>query len=191
MNIKIPAAVAIAALVSLTGLQRVLAANSDIVIGDIDDLSGLYADIQGPGGVEAMKMAIADSGGTVLGRNVQVLVADHQNKPDIGASKLREWADQKSLNFLIAGSNTAVAIAMAKIAAEKKVVYVVVGAVGASLTNEDCTPYSVHYSFDTTALANGTAAAMIESGGQTGFYLTADYSFGTQLQNAASKVVAA
>ena len=191
MNIKIPAAVAIAALVSLTGLQRVLAANSDIVIGDIDDLSGLYADIQGPGGVEAMKMAIADSGGTVLGRNVQVLVADHQNKPDIGASKLREWADQKSLNFLIAGSNTAVAIAMAKIAAEKKVVYVVVGAVGASLTNEDCTPYSVHYSFDTTALANGTAAAMIESGGKTWFYLTADYSFGTQLQNAASKVVAA
>ena len=191
MNIKIPAAVAIAALVSLTGLQRVLAANSDIVIGDIDDLSGLYADIQGPGGVEAMKMAIADSGGTVLGRNVQVLVADHQNKPDIGASKLREWADQKGLNFLIAGSNTAVAIAMAKIAAEKKVVYVVVGAVGASLTNEDCTPYSVHYSFDTTALANGTAAAMIESGGKTWFYLTADYSFGTQLQNAASKVVAA
>jgi len=191
VNIKIPAAVAIAALVSLTGLQRVLAANSDIVIGDIDDLSGLYADIQGPGGVEAMKMAIADSGGTVLGRNVQVLVADHQNKPDIGASKLREWADQKGLNFLIAGSNTAVAIAMAKIAAEKKVVYVVVGAVGASLTNEDCTPYSVHYSFDTTALANGTAAAMIESGGKTWFYLTADYSFGTQLQNAASKVVAA
>ena len=191
MNIKIPAAVAIAALVSLMGLQRARAANSDIVIGDIDDLSGLYADIQGPGGVEAMKMAIADSGGTVLGRNVQVLVADHQNKPDIGASKLREWADQKSLNFLIAGSNTAVAIAMAKIAAEKKVVYVVVGAVGASLTNEDCTPYSVHYSFDTTALANGTAAAMIESGGKTWFYLTADYSFGTQLQNAASKVVAA
>ena len=191
MNIKIPAAVAIAALVSLTGLQRVLAANSDIVIGDIDDLSGLYADIQGPGGVEAMKMAIADSGGTVLGRNVQVLVADHQNKPDIGASKLREWADQKSLNFLIAGSNTAVAIAMAKIAAEKKVVYVVVGAVGASLTNEDCTPYSVHYGVDTTALANGTATAMIESGGRTWFYLTADYSFGTQLQNAASKVVAA
>ena len=136
-------------------------------------------------------MAIADFGGTVLGRTIVALVADHQNKPDIGASKLREWADQKSLNFLIAGSNTAVAIAMAKIAAEKKVVYVVIGAVGASLTNEDCTPYSVHYSVDTTALANGTAAAMIESGGKTWFYLTADYSFGTQLQNAASKVVAA
>ena len=188
MKIKVFAAVAIAAAVSVTAFPRALA-NNDIVLGDIDDLSGLYADIQGAGGVEAMKMAIADSGGTVLGRNVQILVADHQNKPDIGASKFREWADQKGLNFLIAGSNTAVAIAMAKIAAEKKVVYVVIGAVGASLTNEDCTPYSVHYTVDSTALANGTAAAMVEKGGRTWFYLTADYAFGTQLQSAASKVV--
>ena len=191
MNIKILAAVATTALISLTAFQRALAGDGDIVIADIDDLSGLYADIQGTGGVEAMKMAIADSGGTVLGRNVQILMADHQNKPDIGASKFREWADQKGLNFLIAGSNTGVAIAMAKVAAAKKVVYVVIGAVGASLTNEDCTPYSVHYSVDTTALANGTAAAMIESGGKTWFYLTADYTFGAQLQNAASKVVEA
>jgi len=188
VKIKVFAAVAIAAAVSVTAFPRALA-NNDIVLGDIDDLSGLYADIQGTGGVEAMKMAIADSGGTVLGRNVQILVADHQNKPDIGASKFREWADQKGLNFLIAGSNTAVAIAMAKIAAEKKVVYVVIGAVGASLTNEDCTPYSVHYTVDSTALANGTAAAMVEKGGRTWFYLTADYAFGTQLQSAASKVV--
>jgi branched-chain amino acid transport system substrate-binding protein len=172
-------------------VPRALAADGNIVLGDIDDISGLYADIQGTGGVEAMKMAIADSGGTVLGRNVQILVADHQNKPGIGASKAREWADQKGLNFLIAGSNTAVAIAMAKIAAEKKFVYIVVGAVGASLTNEDCTPYSVHYAADTTALANGTATALVEKGGRTWFYLTADYSFGTQLQNAASKVVEA
>jgi len=191
VNIKVLAAVAIAAVAGVTGFPQALAAESDIVLGDIDDLSGLYADIQGTGGVEAMKMAIADSGGTVLGRNVQILVADHQNKPDIGASKLRGWADQKGLNFLIAGSNTAVAIAMAKVAAEKKVVYVVAGAVGASLTNEDCTPYSVHYVVDTTALANGTAAAMIENGGKTWFYLTADYSFGAQLQKAASKVVEA
>lgn len=188
---KVLAAVAIAAVVSVTGFPQARAAAGDIVLGDIDDLSGLYADIQGMGGVEAMKMAIADSGGTVLGRNVQVLVADHQNKPEIGASKFREWADQKGLNFLIAGSNTSVAIAMAKVAAEKKVVYVVVGAVGASLTNEDCTPYSVHYVIDTTALANGTASAMVEKGGKTWFYLAADYTFGAQLQNAASRVVEA
>jgi len=191
VNIRLLAAVAIAAVAGVTGLPRALAAGSDIVLGDIDDLSGLYADIQGMGGVEAMKMAIADSGGAVLGRNVQILTADHQNKPDIGASKLREWADQKGLNLLLAGSNTGVAIAMAKVAAEKKVVYIVIGAVGASLTNEDCTPYSVHYSVDTTALANGTAVAMIEKGGKSWFYLTADYTFGSQLQKAASRVVEA
>ena len=191
MRLKVLAAVAIAAVISVSGLPQALAAAGDIVLGDIDDLSGLYADIQGTGGVEAMKMAIADSGGTVLGRNVQILVTDHQNKPDIGASKFREWADQKGLNFLIAGANSSVAIAMAKVAATKKVVYIVTGAVGASLTNEDCTPYSVHYVIDTMALANGTASAVIEKGGKTWFYLAADYAFGTQLQNAASRVVEA
>jgi len=190
MKFEASAAVLVASL-GISDPGSALAAGNEVVIGDIDDLSGVYADIQGAGGVEAMKMALADSGGIVLDRNVVVLVADHQNKPNIGASKLREWADQKGLNFLIAGSNTAVAIAMAKIAVEKKIVYVVIGAVGASLTNEDCTPYTVHYSVDTTALANGTAAAMVEKGGKTWFYLTADYAFGSQLQNAASKVVEA
>ena len=160
-----PLVAVLVASLGISGPGSALATGNDVVIGDIDDLSGLYADIGGAGGVEAIKMAIADSGGAVLGRNVVVLVADHQNKPDIGASKFREWADQKGLNFLIAGANTAVAIAMAKIAAEKKVVYIVTGAVAASLTNEDCTPYSVHYTVDTTALANGTAAAMVEKGG--------------------------
>jgi len=191
VRLKVLAAVAIAAVISVSGFPQALAADGDIVLGDIDDLSGLYADIQGMGGVEAMKMAIADSGGTVLGKNVRILTADHQNKPEIGASKLREWADQKGLSFLIAGSNTSVAIAMAKVAAEKRVVYIVVGAVGASLTNEDCTPYSVHYVIDTTALANGTASAVVEKGGKTWFYLAADYTFGAQLQNAASRVVEA
>ena len=89
------------------------AASNDIVIGDIDDLSGPYADIQGPAAVDAMKMAIADFGGTVLGRKIVTLIADHQNKPDIGATKFREWADQSGLNVLLAGSKTGVAIAMA------------------------------------------------------------------------------
>src|SRR5271154_1540861 len=137
-----------------------------VVIGDIDDLSGVYADVQGQGGIEAINMAIADVGGTVLGKKIVVLSADHQNKPDIGATKFREWADQDGLNMLIGGSNTGVSIAMAKIAAAKKVPFFVVGAVGASLTNEDCTAYSVHYMSDTTALANGTATAIIKNGGK-------------------------
>jgi branched-chain amino acid transport system substrate-binding protein len=160
-----------------------------VVIGDIDDMSGVYADVEGAAGVEAINMAIADFGGTVLGRRITVLTADHQNKPDIGASKFREWADQSGLNLLLGGSNTGVNIAMAKVAAAKKVPFIVIGAGGASLTNEDCTAYSVHYVYDTTALANGTATVMVNAGNKTWFYLTADYAFGTQLQNAASKVV--
>jgi branched-chain amino acid transport system substrate-binding protein len=170
------------------GLQSARAADS-VVIGDIDDMSGVYADVEGAAGVEMINMAVADFGGTVLGRKITVLSADHQNKPDIGASKFREWADQNGLNLLLGGSNTGVNIAMAKVAAAKKVPFIVIGAGGASLTNEDCTAYSVHYVYDTTALANGTATAMVNAGNKTWFYLTADYAFGTQLQNAASKVV--
>ena len=166
-------------------------AEPDVVIGSIGDVAGVYADVGGAGEIEAIKMAVADFGGTVIGRKIAVLSADHQNKPDIGASKFREWADQNGLNMVIGGSNTGVSIAMAKIAAAKKVVFFAVGAGGASLTNEDCTPYSIHYVYDTTALANGTASAMIKGGGKSWFYLTADYAFGTQLQTAASKVVEA
>ena len=113
-------------------------------------------------------MAIADFGGTVLGRKIVTLVADHQNKPDIGASKFREWADRSGLSVMLGGSNTGVMIAMAKVAAAKKVPFFVLGAGGASLTNEDCTAYTVHYIYDTTALANGTATTIVKSGGKTG-----------------------
>lgn len=136
-------------------------------------------------------MAIADFGGSALGKKITVLTADHQNKPDIGASKFREWADQNGVTLLLGGSNTGVNIAMAKVAAVKKVPFFPIGPAGASLTNEDCTAYTVHYVYDTTSLANGTATAMLNAGGKTWFYLTADYAFGTQLQNAASKVVEA
>ena len=180
-----------AAFATMVSAQAAFAAANEVVIGDIDDLSGTYADVAGAGAVEVMKMAIADFGGTVLGRKIVTLVADHQNKPDIGASKFREWADQNGLNLLLGGSNTGVNIAMAKVAAAKKVPLIVIGAGGASLTNEDCTAYTVHYVYDTTALANGTATTIVQNGGKTWFYLTADYAFGTQLQNAASKVVEA
>jgi branched-chain amino acid transport system substrate-binding protein len=191
MKLKALAIGLAAAVTSLACSSVARATANDVVIGDIDDLSGLYADIQGPAAVDAVKMAIADFGGTVLDRKIVTLVADHQNKPDIGATKFREWADQNGLNLLLGGSNTGVNIAMAKVAAAKKVPLIVIGAVGASLTNEDCTAYSIHYLLDTTALANGTASAIVKRGGKTWFYLTADYAFGTQLQNAASKVVEA
>jgi branched-chain amino acid transport system substrate-binding protein len=171
--------------------SHALAAGQDVLIGDIDDLSGVYADGSGSGAIEAMKMAIADFGGSVLGRKIVTLAADHQNKPDIGASKAREWADQDGLNMLLGGANTGVSIAMAKVAAAKKVPFFVIGSGGASITNEDCTTYTIQYVYNTTALANGTATTILATGGKTWFYLTADYAFGTQLQSAASKVVEA
>jgi branched-chain amino acid transport system substrate-binding protein len=176
---------------TLAGARTARAAGDQVVIGDIDDFSGVYADAAGTGAVEAMKMAIADFNGTVLGRKIVTLTTDHQNKPDIGASKFREWADQSGLNLLLGGSNTGVSIAMAKVAAAKKIPFIAIGAGGASLTNEDCTAYTVHYVYDTTALANGTATTVVKSGGKTWFYLQADYAFGAQLQSAASRVVEA
>lgn len=179
------------ALLALAAAPEARAAGDQVVIGDIDDMSGVYADVMGAAGLESVRMAIADFGGSVLGKKIVVISADHQNKPDIGASKFREWADQSGLNMLIGGSNTGVNIAMAKVAAAKHTPFFSIGAGGASLTNEDCTAYTVHYAYDTTSLANGTATAIVNAGGKTWFYLTADYAFGTQLQTAAAKVVEA
>jgi branched-chain amino acid transport system substrate-binding protein len=117
------------------------------------------------------------------------MVSDHQNKPDLGAQKFHEWADRDGLTMVLGGSNTGVSLAMANVAKEKRVPFIAIGAAGASLTGKDCTPYTVHYAYDTTSLANGTAKTMVGQGGKTWFFLTADYAFGTQLQEAASKVV--
>jgi branched-chain amino acid transport system substrate-binding protein len=162
-----------------------------VVIGDIDDMSGPYADVIGTGGVEAIKMAIADFGGTVLGMPIEILTADHQNKPDAGVQKFREWADTGGLTMQLGGSNTGVSLAISAAAKEKKIPFFAIGAAGASLTGKDCTPYTIHYGYDTTALANGTAKTILEQGGKSWFFLTADYAFGTQLENGAAAVVKA
>jgi branched-chain amino acid transport system substrate-binding protein len=174
------------------GMSAVAASAAEkVVIGDLDDMSGPYADVAGAGGVEAAKMAIADFGGSVLGQPIEVLSFDHQNKPDIGAQKTREWADQNGMTMLLGGSNTGVNLAMNAVIKEKKVPFFAIGAAGASLTGKDCTPYTVHYAYDTVALGNGTAKTILSQGGKSWFFLTADYAFGTQLQNAAGDVVKA
>ena len=165
------------------------AADNKVVIGDIDDMSGPYADVIGPHGVEAIKMAIADFGGKALGQPITVLTFDHQNKPALGAQKLREWADTDGLTMELGGSNTGVNLAMSAAAKEKKIPLIAIGAAGASLTGKDCNAYTIHYGYDTTALANGTAKTIVERGGKSWFFLTADYAFGTQLENGAAKVV--
>src|SRR5271168_1456122 len=120
-------------LASLTATAAQAAGNK-VVIGDIDDMSGLYADVIGPGGVEAAKMAIEDFGGSVLGNKIEFMVSDHQNKPDVGAQKFREWADRDGVTMVLGGSNTGVSIAMATIAKEKKTPFFAIGAAGAPLT---------------------------------------------------------
>jgi len=160
-----------------------------VVIGDIDDMSGVYADVIGPRAVEAIKMAVADFGGTALGKPIDILTYDHQNKPDLGAQKFREFADRDGVTMVLGGSNTGVSIAMSVAAKEKKVPFIAIGAAGASLTGKDCTPFTVHYAYDTTALGNGTATTLLNQGGKTWFFLTADYAFGTQLQQSAERVV--
>jgi branched-chain amino acid transport system substrate-binding protein len=190
MKLRLLMPISAALLAALSSLAAHADANK-VVIGDIDDMSGLYADVQGPKAVEAIRMAITDFGGSALGQPVEVLTFDHQNKPDLGAQKLREWADRVGLTMLLGGANTGVTLAMNPIAKEKKILFFAIGAAGASLTNKDCSPYTIHYSYDTTALGNGTASTILKEGGKTWFFLTADYAFGTQLQEAAARVVIA
>ena len=160
-----------------------------IKIGFITDLSGLYADIDGPAGAEAIRMAVTDMGGAIDGRKIELLVADHQNKADIASSKAREWFDKEGLDVLIAGANSAAGLAMAKVAVEKKKPFLAIGPGTSLLTNEQCSPYTVHYAYDTVALAKGTGSAVVKAGGKRWFFLTADYAFGTALQNDATSVI--
>jgi branched-chain amino acid transport system substrate-binding protein len=184
-------AVAVSSLTSFgIGVPARAQLSDDVVkIGFITDISGPYADIDGMGGVEAIKMAIADFGGAINGKKIEFVYADHQNKSDIAANKAREWFDAQGVDMLLGGSNSAAGLAIAFVANEKKKVYINVGAATARLTNEDCNPYTVHYSYDTVALAKVTGGAVVRQGGKSWFFLTADYAFGASLEADTTKVV--
>ena len=166
-------------------------AQDKVKIGFITDMSSLYADVEGKNGAVAIQMAIDDFGGKVLGMPVELISADHQNKADIAASKAREWIDTQGVTMLFGGTNSGTALAAAKVAAEKKRVYVNSGAGSSALTNEQCTPYTVHYAYDTVALARGTGSAIVDAGGKSWFLLTADYAFGQALEADTSAAVKA
>lgn len=162
-----------------------------IKIGMITDMSSLYADIDGPAGAEMVKWAVQDFGGKVLGRPVEVLSADHQNKADVASSKAREWIDKDGLQMLIGGTNSGTALAMSKVTTEKKKPFLVIGAGSARLTNEDCSPYTIHYAYDTVSLAKVAGSALVKAGNKSWYFLTADYAFGYSLEGDASTVVKA
>lgn len=164
--------------------------SGDVVkIGFLTDMSSVYADIDGAGGVEAIKMAIADMKGQVAGKKIELIFADHQNKADVANAKAREWMDTQGLDMLVGGTNSGANLAMATVAAEKKKPFIVIGAGSSALTNDKCTPYTIHYAYDTVALANGTGAAVTKAGGKSWFFLTADYAFGAALQSDTAAVV--
>jgi branched-chain amino acid transport system substrate-binding protein len=185
---RIAAAAAVSFLAAMASLPA-HAADDAVKIGHITDMSGLYADIDGQGGVEAIKMAIADFGGKVLGKPIEFVSADHQNKADVAASKAREWFDRDGVTMLVGGTNSATGLSMNTVAGEKKKVYINTGAGADQLTNEQCTPYTIHYAYDTMALARGTGTAVVKRGGKSWFFLTADYAFGKSLEKNTAAVV--
>ncbi|MDD4886102.1 MAG: ABC transporter substrate-binding protein [Thiomonas sp.] len=176
---------------ALGSLVSASAAEPPVKIGFITDLSGVYSAVDGPGGVAAIKMAIADFGGSVLGRKVELVSFDHQNKADLAAGKAKEYLSQDGVDMLMGGTNSATALAMEPIAAQYKKPFFVVGAGASSIVGKQCTPYTVMYAYNTTALARGTASAVIKNGGKSWYFLTADYAFGKSLEDEAAKVVKA
>ncbi|HVL45231.1 MAG TPA: ABC transporter substrate-binding protein [Acidovorax sp.] len=182
----------LALMLGVAGLATSAAhAQDKVKIGFITDMSSLYADVEGKNGAVAIQMAIDDFGGKVLGMPIELMSADHQNKADIAASKAREWIDTQGLTMVFGGTNSGTALAIAKVAAEKKRVYINNGAASSALTNDQCTPYTVHYAYDTVALAKGTGSAIVDGGGKNWYFLTADYAFGHALEADTTAVVKA
>lgn len=158
------------------------ASDNKVKIGILNDQSGVYADFGGKSSVEAAKMAVEDFGGKVLGVPVEIVDADHQNKPDIASNIARQWYDTQQVDAIMELTTSSVALAVQAIAKEKKKIDIVTGAATTDLTGKACSPYGFHWAYDTHALAVGTGGALVKQGGDTWFFLTADYAFGYSLE---------
>jgi branched-chain amino acid transport system substrate-binding protein len=160
-----------------------------VKIGMLEDMSSIYADITGVGAVTAAKMAVEDFGGKVLGKPIEVIAADHQNKPDILSATAREWFDTQHVDALLDVAASATALAAIELAKAKNKIVVLNGPGATRITNEACTPVSIHYTYDNYALSHGTGAAIVKAGYDTWFFLTADYAFGHDLEAVTAAVV--
>src|SRR5438876_2086556 len=165
------------------------AAAQGVKIGILNDQSGVYADYGGKYSLEAAKMAVEDFGGEVLGQKIEIVTADHQNKPDLGASIARRWYDVEGVDMITELTTSSVALAVQELSKEKKKIDIVVGAATSRITGDACTPYSFHWAYDTRALAVGTGGALVQAGGDTWFFLTADYAFGYALEKDTTDIV--
>jgi branched-chain amino acid transport system substrate-binding protein len=165
-------------------------ASGDVVkIGVLTDMTSLYADINGMGAVEAAKMAIEDFGGTVLGKKIEIVFADTQNKPDVGLTVGGRWFDVDGVDMIVGASSSAVSLAIQTLAASKNKVFVASDPASSDFTGKACNANTVHWTYDTYALANGTGSAVVQAGGDTWYFLTADYAFGYALERDVSAVV--
>ena len=160
----------------------VLAQDKNVKIGSLSDQSGLYSDSGGPGSTLAAQMAVEDSGLTKNGWNVDVIAGDHQNKPDVGANIARRWFDVDKVDLIVDVPNSGVALAVSNVVKEKNGVFIDSAAGSSDLTNAQCTPNTIHWTYDTYTLAHGTGTALAKTGGKTWYFLTADYAFGAALE---------
>jgi branched-chain amino acid transport system substrate-binding protein len=185
-------AAAVTASATLSMLAAQAQISDDVVkIGVMNDMSGLYADISGQGSVEAARMAIADFGGTVNGKKIELVSADHQNKPDVGGAIARQWYDNDKVDAIVDVPTSSVALAVQDVARERKKVFLISGAASSDLTGKACSATGIHWTYDTVALANGTGSAVVKAGGDSWFFITADYAFGHALERDTSAVVTA
>ena len=182
-------ALAIAAAMSFAGTA--MAQDKNVKIGVLDDMSGVYADLGGAGSVVAAQMAIEDSGLAAKGWKMDIISADHQNKPDVGVSISRQWIDQEKVDNIVGVLSSGVALAVNQVAKDKNIVYLNSGAAASDLTNSACTPNLVHWTYDTYLLANGTGKAVVKNGGDSWYFVTADYAFGQALERDTTAVVTA
>src|SRR5205809_52369 len=158
-------------------------------VGSLGDQSGLYADIGGPGSTVAAQMAVEDSGLAAKGWKINVISADHQNKPDIAVNIARQWADVEKVDIFVDVLNSGVALAVSNLVKEKNAIMINTGAASSELTNAQCSPNTIHWVYDTYMLANSTGQALVKAGGDTWFFLTADYAFGAALERDTAAVV--
>src|SRR5881296_2495804 len=177
------------ALITATATAHAQISDGIVKIGVMNDQSGTYADISGPGSTTAARLAVEDFGAAKKGLKVEIVVADHLNKPDVGSSIARQWYDAEKVDVIVDVPTSSVALAINQITRDKGKAFLVSGAATADLTGKACSPNTVHWTYDTWALANGTGNAVVKTGGDTWFFITADYAFGHALERDVEAVV--
>jgi branched-chain amino acid transport system substrate-binding protein len=171
-----------AAPIAMPAIIRAQSTSKPVKLGLLSDMGGPYRDVGGPGNRAAVELAVEDAGGSVLDRPIEIVQGDDQNKPDVAASLAREWVDNQGVDVLMDGAASSSGLAIQQIAREKKHIYLITGPATSDMTGKQCSPYGIHFAYDTYALAHGTGSALTKSGGSTWYFITADYAFGYALE---------